>query len=290
MDSTLPLLPRLKVRLKSFSYPHGPVLLSSVNFEVYHNECLVILGGSGVGKTTLLKILDGLLGSFHGEVLLDGVDIRKLRPKEIYSKMGLLFQNPDEQLFAPTVYEDVAFGPRNMGYSEEEVRERVYQALKLVELEGLASNPISQLSFGQKKRVALAGLLAMGHEILLLDEPTLGLDPLRERRFLNLLKHLQTTQGLTLVIATHQVDLVPEIANKVLVLHEGKVFYLGDPMGLFSKPQPLSEVYLRLPLISEVFVPLWEKGLIKRLPLTMAEAKKFMETLFISKYGSNILR
>jgi ABC-type cobalt transport system, ATPase component len=152
----------LVVKIRRFSYYGDAPLLQDVEFEVKAGECLVILGASGAGKTTLLKVIDGLLKDYEGEVFLDGQDIRKLKPKEIYSKMGLLFQNPDEQLFAPTVFEDVAFGPRNMGFDEEEVRRRVLQALDLVELSGFEGRSISQLSFGQKKRVALAGLLAMG--------------------------------------------------------------------------------------------------------------------------------
>jgi cobalt/nickel transport system ATP-binding protein len=194
--------------------------------------------------------------------------------------MGLLFQNPDEQLFAPTVFEDVAFGPRNMGFNEEEVRRRVLQALDLVELSGFEGRSISQLSFGQKKRVALAGLLAMGHEVLLLDEPTLGLDPIRERRFLKLLKRLQEERSITLVIATHQVDIVPEIADRVLILSEGKVFFLGPPEEIFGKPQPLEKVYLRPPLVGETFFPLWERDGLKKLPLTVEEGREILKRLF----------
>lgn len=270
---------RLVVKLKRFSYSGDAPLLQDVEFEVKAGECLVILGASGAGKTTLLKLIDGLLKDYEGEVFLDGQDIRRLKPKEIYSKMGLLFQNPDEQLFAPTVFEDVAFGPRNIGFDEEEVRRRVLQALDLVELSGFEGRSISQLSFGQKKRVALAGLLAMGHEVLLLDEPTLGLDPIRERRFLKLLKRLQEERSITLVIATHQVDIVPEIADRVLILSEGKVFFLGPPEEIFGKPQPLEKVYLRHPLVSETFLPLWKRDGLKKLPLTVEEGREILKRL-----------
>jgi cobalt/nickel transport system ATP-binding protein len=270
---------RLVVKLRRFSYSGDAPLLQDVEFEVKAGECLVILGASGAGKTTLLKLIDGLLKDYEGEVFLDGQDIRKLKPKEIYSKMGLLFQNPDEQLFAPTVFEDVAFGPRNMGFDEEEVRRRVLQALDLVELSGFEGRSISQLSFGQKKRVALAGLLAMGHEVLLLDEPTLGLDPIRERRFLKLLKKLQEERRITLVIATHQVDIVPEIADRVLILSEGKVFFLGPPEEIFGKPQPLEKVYLRHPLVGETFFPLWGRDGLKKLPLTVEEGREILKRL-----------
>ncbi len=278
---------RLVVKLRNFSYSGDAPLLQDVDFEVKAGECLVILGASGAGKTTLLKVIDGLLKDYEGEVFLDGQDIRRLKPKEIYSKMGLLFQNPDEQLFAPTVFEDVAFGPRNMGFDEEEVRRRVLQALDLVELSGFDGRSISQLSFGQKKRVALAGLLAMGHEVLLLDEPTLGLDSIRERRFLKLLKRLQEERSITLLIATHQVDIVPEIADRVLILSEGKVFFLGPPEEIFGKPQPLEKVYLRHPLVGETFFPLWERNGLKKLPLTVEEGREILKRLLSNNYLPN---
>ncbi len=278
---------RLVVKLRRFSYSGDTPLLQDVEFEVKAGECLVILGASGAGKTTLLKLIDGLLKDYEGEVLLDGQDIRRIKPKEIYSKMGLLFQNPDEQLFAPTVFEDVAFGPRNMGFDEEEVKRRVLQALDLVELSGFEGRSISQLSFGQKKRVALAGLLAMGHEVLLLDEPTLGLDPIRERRFLKLLKRLQEERSITLVIATHQVDIVPEIADRVLILFEGKVFFLGSPEEIFGTPQPLEKVYLRHPLVSETFLPLWERDGLEKLPLTVEEGREVLKRLLSNNSLSN---
>jgi cobalt/nickel transport system ATP-binding protein len=278
---------RLVVKLRRFSYSGDAPLLQDVEFEVKAGECLVILGASGAGKTTLLKVIDRLLKDYEGEVFLDGQDIRKLKPKEIYSKMGLLFQNPDEQLFAPTVFEDVAFGPRNMGFDEEEVRRRVLQALDLVELSGFEGRSISQLSFGQKKRVALAGLLAMGHEVLLLDEPTLGLDPIRERRFLKLLKRLQEERRITLVIATHQVDIVPEIADRVLILSEGKVFFLGPPKEIFGKPQPLEKVYLRHPLVGETFFPLWERDGLNKLPLTVEEGREILKRLLSNNSLAN---
>ena len=181
--------------IDAFDYPDGTPALRDVGMDIKNGEFVGILGSNGSGKTTLLKVIDGLLKPVRGRVLLDGVDIRKLSPKEIYSKVGLVFQNPDDQLFAPTVFEDVAFGPLNMGFSREEAAGRVMKALDDVDMEAYRDRPIHTLSFGQKKRICIAGLLAMGHAILLLDEPTAGLDPMGEYKMMRLLVKLNRERG-----------------------------------------------------------------------------------------------
>ncbi|HMN04009.1 MAG TPA: ABC transporter ATP-binding protein, partial [Geobacter anodireducens] len=154
---------RFSVDLKTYAYPDGTVALSDIRFQVARGEFCGILGSNGSGKTTLLKIMDGLIREYDGSVLLDGRDVRSLQPKDIYRTVGLVFQNPDDQLFAHTVFEDVAFGPRNMGFAEAEVKARVERALEAVDLAGAAAKQIHHLSYGQKKRACIAGLLAMGH-------------------------------------------------------------------------------------------------------------------------------
>jgi len=181
---------RLAVRLEAFKYPDGTKAMSAVDLDIRKGEFAGILGSNGSGKTTLLKIMDGLIQDIAGSVHLDGIDIRKLAPREIYRKVGLVFQNPDEQLFAATVTEDVSFGPLNMGFSRCETHEMIKKALRDVEMQEYGNKAIHNLSFGQKKRVCIAGLLAMGHEILLLDEPTAGLDPMGEYRMMRLLTEL----------------------------------------------------------------------------------------------------
>nr|MDA8423380.1 ABC transporter ATP-binding protein [Nitrospiraceae bacterium] len=168
---------RLSVTVDLFLYPDETRALSDVSLEIRKGEFAGILGANGSGKTTLLKLMDGLMKEYQGLVLLDGKDLRTLAPRDIYKKVGLIFQNPDDQLFAPVVFEDVAFGPLNMGLGQDEVARRVNAALTAVEMDGYAKKSIHHLSFGQKKRICIAGLLAMGHEILLLDESTAGLDP-----------------------------------------------------------------------------------------------------------------
>jgi cobalt/nickel transport system ATP-binding protein len=267
---------RLSVAIENFSYPDGTAALSDIRFDVTRAEFCGILGSNGSGKTTLLKAMDGLIKDYKGTVLLDGSNIAGLHPREIYRKVGLVFQNPDDQLFAHTVFEDAAFGPRNMGFTEEEVKQRVSGALASVEMADLAGKQIGALSFGQKKRVCIAGLLAMGHEILLLDEPTAGLDPMGEYRMMEILTRLNRSEGVTIVMATHSVDLVPLYLHRLHILSKGRIVRGGSPEEVFTAPSEMENVKLRLPHIAELFHRLKhdDKIPLGRVPLTIGEARR----------------
>jgi cobalt/nickel transport system ATP-binding protein len=273
MDNSLDNSLRLKVRLKRFSLGDD-FFLRNIDFELLSGEGIALLGASGAGKTTLLKVLDGLYKNYEGSILLYGREIRELKPREIYSKMGLLFQNPEEQLFAERVFEDVAFGPRNMGFNEEKIKKAVKEALELVQLSGFEERSIQSLSFGEKKRVALAGLLAMGHEILLLDEPTLGLDPILEKNFLELLLNLKR-RGYSFIIATHNVELVPYFADKVVVLKKGEMVFYGTPRELFTGFDDLPSLHLKSPIVTEIFSPYRDQ--IPDLPIKKEEAIELLK-------------
>ncbi len=267
---------RLDVEIGSFKYPDGTKALADLTLQIHGGEFVGLLGSNGSGKTTLLKVMDGLLKDYQGKVQLDGADIRKLSPKAIYRKVGLVFQNPDDQLFAPTVFEDVAFGPLNMGFAEEEVGRRVSAALQDVEMEGAAKKSIHNLSFGQKKRICIAGLLAMGHEILLLDEPTAGLDPMGEYKMMGLLTRLNREKGVTVVMATHSVDLVPLFLDRLYIMNKGRITRGGPPEEVFTAPEEMAKVKLRLPQIAELIYRLkHEDGMpFGKLPLTVGEARR----------------
>lgn len=267
---------RLSVQINSFKYPDGTQALSDIAVDVSHGEFIGILGSNGSGKTTLLKIMDGLMKDFEGSVYLDGVNIRKLSPKEIYKKTGLIFQNPDDQLFAPTVFEDVAFGPINMGFKEDEVITRINNALRDVDMQGYAKKSIHNLSFGQKKRICIAGLLAMGHEILLLDEPTAGLDPMGEYKMMNLLTKLNKEKRVTVVMATHSVDLVPLFLDRLYILSKGRIVRGGIPEEVFTAPDEMASVKLRLPQIAELIYKLRNEDNVpfEKIPLTIGEARR----------------
>ena len=280
---------RLFINLDTFTYPDGTIALSDIRFSVAKGEFCGILGSNGSGKTTLLKIMDGLIKDFSGTVTLDGKDVRKLHPRDIYRKMGLVFQNPDDQLFAHSVFEDVAFGPRNMGMPEPEVERRVRDALSSVEMEEYARKNIHALSYGQKKRACIAGLLAMGHEILLLDEPTAGLDPMGEYRMMELLMRLNRDNGVTIVMATHSVDLVPLFLHQLHILSKGRLVRGGTPEEVFTAPAEMESVKLRLPHIAELIYCLRHEDRLpfSRLPLTVGEARREMVEMMEKKLGKN---
>jgi cobalt/nickel transport system ATP-binding protein len=267
---------RISAHIEEFRYPDGTVALAEIRLEVARGEFCGILGANGSGKTTLLKIMDGLVRDYRGEVLLDGRNVLKLHARDIYRTVGLVFQNPDDQLFAVTVFEDVAFGPRNMGFAEDEVARRVAAALAQVELTELAAKNIHAMSFGQKKRACIAGLLAMGHEILLLDEPTAGLDPMGEYRMMELLTKLNREHGVTIVMATHSVDLVPLFLHRLHILSRGRLVRGGTPEEVFTAPAEMAEVKLRLPHIAELIHRLKHEDRLPfgRLPLTIGEARR----------------
>lgn len=269
-------LTRLSVNINSFKYPDGTLALSDISLNIKKGEFIGIIGSNGSGKTTLLKIMDGLYKDYTGNVFLDGMDIRKLSPKEIYKNIGLIFQNPDEQLFAPTVVEDVSFGPINMGFNEQEVTERVKEALKAVEMEGYEAKPIQTLSYGQKKRICIAGLLSMGHEILLLDEPTAGLDPMGEYKMMELLIKLKRDNGVTIVMATHSIDLVPLFLDRLYILSKGELIRGGTPEEVFTAPADMTRVKLRLPQIAELIYRLKNEDKIpfEKMPLTIGQARR----------------
>ena len=275
-------LTRLLLQDVNYTYPDGTRAISNISLSVAAGDFIGILGYNGSGKTTLLNVMDGLNKDFQGTVLLDGADIRGLSPKEIYKKMGIVFQNPDDQLFASTVREDVAFGPINMGFSKKESARRVTAALKDINMEDCAGKPIHHLSFGQKKKVCIAGLLSMGHEILLLDEPTAGLDPLGEYQMMSLLTKLNKEKGVTIVIATHSVDLVPLFINRLFVLSAGEIARSGTPESVFTAPEDMKGIRLRMPHIAELMYRLKHEDQLpfQNIPLTIGEARQEMLRLF----------
>jgi cobalt/nickel transport system ATP-binding protein len=220
--------------------------------------------------------MDKLLKGVEGDIFLCGTDIKSLSPKEIYKKVGLVFQNPDDQLFAPTLFEDVAFGPTNMGLGSKEVKKRVMIALNEIELTGLEKKSVHNLSYGQRKRACIAGLLAMGHETLLLDEPTAGLDPMGEYKMMHLLQKLNRESNVTVVMATHSVDLVPVFLDKLYILSKGRITRGGAPEEVFNAPEDMANIKLRLPHIAELIYKLKHEDKIhfERIPLTVGEARR----------------
>ena len=213
----------IEVQGLSYTYPDGTKAIRDLNLHIEKNKRVAVLGANGSGKTTLFYHFNGLILPQEGQVKIFGEEVSKENVKTIRQKAGLLFDNPDNQLFSTTVFNDIAFGPRNLGLDEKVVLERVQKAMDLVSINDLKHKAPYNLSLGQKKRVAIAGILAMEPALLLLDEPFSGLDPRSHKHFLNILDDLffkDTTQ----VISTHDVDMAYSWAEEVVILDKGKIF------------------------------------------------------------------
>ena len=269
---------RLALSGVGYKYPSGAWALEGIDLHVKHGEFVGVLGANGSGKTTLLNVMDGLLRDYEGSVRLDGQEVSKLSAREVYRTVGLVFQNPEAQLFGNTVGEDVAFGPQNMGFTSAEIKDRVAYALESVDMAEFAEAHINHLSYGQKKRICIAGLLSMGHEVLLMDEPTAGLDPMGEYRMMNLLTGLNRDKGVTIVMASHSVDLVPLFLSRLFILSKGRLKRGGTPEEVFTAPEEMAEVKLRLPHIAELIWKLKNEDNMEfdRVPLTVGEARRML--------------
>ena len=270
----------------SYAYPDGTKALDNVNFAVQKGENIAILGPNGAGKSTLLHQFNGLITPTSGSVLVLGKEVNKQNLTEIRQRVGLVFQDPDDQLFARTLGQDVAFGPTNLGLPKSEVEERVKWALEVTELKGLESKAPQNLSTGQKKRAAVAGVLAMKPEIMILDEPMANLDPRTATKILRLLLQLNKELGITLIIATHDVDLVPLFATKICILNKGKIILEGTPEEVFSQAETIRSLDLRLPRITHLFEILTKNNQVnagEHIPLTIGDARREIMELLESK-------
>ena len=273
----------LEVKNIKYSYDTNYQALKGVSLKVEKGEMVALLGKNGAGKSTLFLHLNGIFRPDEGKVIIDGEELKydKKSLLKFRQKVGIVFQNPDDQIFAPTVEEDVAFGPLNLGLPMEEVQDRVEQALVRVGMSGYEKTAPHHLSGGQKKRVAIAGILAMRPEIMVLDEPTAGLDPQGVVDLSILLRELND-EGITIIISTHDVDLVPTYAEKVCVLVDGLLIAEGTPKEIFSKPEILEQANLKVPIVTELFQKLESDGIdmSNDYPLTLDEARnKFLELL-----------
>jgi cobalt/nickel transport system ATP-binding protein len=224
-------------------YPDGTVALRDVSFTIHHGESVAVIGANGAGKSTLLLHLNGYLTPTAGEIRIGDFPITPKNLPEVRRTVGMIFQDADDQLFMPTVFDDVAFGPFNLGLSADDVRQRVSDVLEQVGAGHLRDKPPYHLSGGEKKRVAIATVLAMSPDILVMDEPTSGLDPYARRQLLGLLKDFRHTR----IFTSHDLDMVLELCERTIVLHQGAVRADGPTREIFSDDALLAACRLEKP-------------------------------------------
>lgn len=269
--------------------PFETIALDNINLDLEEGKFYALIGHTGSGKSTLIQHLNGLLKPTSGKIIVDDIDItdKKTVMSEIRKKVGLVFQYPEYQLFEETIEKDIAFGPNNLGLSEEEVLVRVKRAMLMVGLDYEKYKDLSpfEISGGQKRRVAIAGVVAMEPKVLILDEPIAGLDPRGRDAILKQLKMLHEEYKHTVILVTHSMEDVAEIAEEVIVMSDAKVIMKGTPREVFTKIDMLEEVGLGAPQITYLMRALKKKGLPVREDIfTVREAKEEIEK-YLAKGG-----
>lgn len=257
----------IKIENLNFVYQKGMPderkVLHDINIEIQDHDITAVIGHTGSGKSTLIQHLNGLIRPTSGKITINGTDITapKADLREIRKKVGMVFQYPEYQLFEETIYKDIAFGPKNMGLSDEEIESRVFEAMELVGLSReLKDRSPFELSGGQKRRTAIAGVLSMRPEIFILDEPTAGLDPHGRDSLLNRIETLYKNSNMTVIFVSHSMEEVARLAKHVIVMNNGRVFASGTVAEIFGLGYELQKIGLNIPQITQLTLKLRENG------------------------------
>jgi len=275
-----------------YIYDRGTEALKRISFQVKDGEFVVVMGPNGAGKTTLLLTTNGIIphsigGLMYGRVYIDSMDTSKHKIYELATKVGIVLQNPETQLFMPSVESELAFGPENLAVPREEIAERIKWALKITRLEGMENRSPHNLSGGQKQVVAIASVLTMRPEILVLDEPTSQLDPYGTNMVFSTVRELNKKYGITILMAEHKSEHIAEFADRIIILDKGKIVYEGTPHDAFSKYELFRELKIKLPQVSEVAHLLKQKGIMdpnEPTFITLDEAEKWFRENVNKKY------
>lgn len=272
----------LEAEAVEYSYPDGTQALRKIDMAVAKGQKVAILGSNGAGKSTLFLHLNGILRPASGKIRYNGRDVLYTAAglRELRTRVGIVFQDPDSQLFSASVLQEISFGPLNLGLEKREVKKRVLKAMAETEIEDLADKPTHMLSFGQKKRVAIADILAMTPEVIIFDEPTAWLDPRHAREFMQLLDHLATA-GRTIIISTHDVDVAYAWADNILIMNHGQIVASGVPTEVFRHPDSIIAADLALPWLVDMHGELRRRGWLK----PDAPLPRSKEALFASLGG-----
>jgi len=282
----------LEARDARYRYPGGQEAIKGISFHMRRGEKIALVGPNGAGKSTLLQMFNGMIRPTSGTMLFDNEPIRYDRPslRQLRKRVGYVLQNADRQIIAPTVYQDVAFGPANLGYDEQAVREAVATALRQVGLVGFERRPPHQLSGGEKKRVAIAGVLAMDPDVLVFDEPTSGLDPSGSEDLMELLDELNH-DGKTVIISTHDVELAYPWAERAILLAEGRIIREDVPDVAFGNTKNVRMAHLSVPTLLELSVELGKRGFAipDRKPRSVLDMVRIIESHLHNPYIPPVL-
>jgi cobalt/nickel transport system ATP-binding protein len=270
----------IETRDLCYSYPHSVRALEGINFIAPRNARIAVIGSNGAGKSTLFKHFNGIFKPTSGSVLIRGEPITKANIREVRKFVGIVFQNADDQIFSPTVEQDIAFGPTNLGLDEETIHHRVHEALKIVGIEELAERVPHHLSGGEKKRVAIAGVIAMEPEVLVLDEPTAGLDPQGVHDLIGFINSLSKKYGMTVIFSTHDVSLVAEVADYIYVMNKGRFVAEGNVEQIFMQPDMLKSMRLDVPVLPKLLRSLQKNGV----PVSMAYTYENVENALLQVF------
>ncbi len=276
------------VHIYSAGSPFESKALSEISFSIEEGEFVGLIGHTGSGKSTLIQHLNGLLKPTKGKIFINNLDItsKSVKLNEIRKKVGLVFQYPEYQLFEETIHKEVAFGPTNLGLSDSEINDRVKEALGIVGLEydKVKDRSPFELSGGQRRRIAIAGVLAMKPEVLILDEPTAGLDPRGRDEILAQIKELHTKYKITVILVSHSMEDIARLVDKIIVMDKGKIALIGTPREVFREADSLEDMGLGTPQITYLVRKLKEQGIsIRGDILTVEEAKNEILKLVRSK-------
>ncbi len=273
----------IETRDLTYTYPGKVTALHGINFCAPRNSRIAVIGSNGAGKSTLFKCFNGIFRPSSGSVLIRGEPITKANIREVRKFVGIVFQNADDQIFSPTVEQDVAFGPTNLGLDEETIHHRVEEALKLVGIEDLAHRVPHHLSGGEKKRVAIAGIIAMEPEVLVLDEPTAGLDPQGVHDLIAFINSLSRQYGMTVIFSTHDVSLVCEVADYIYVMNKGRFVAEGKIDEIFMQPELLKSVRLDVPVLPKMLGSLRKSGVPVPMAYNYEDAKRALIDTYTRK-------
>ncbi len=279
--------PIVSVKDVRFTYPAGVNAIKDVSFEIRQGERVALLGPNGSGKSTLILLIAGLFSPEKGEISVFGEKTSSKDFQKFRSRIGIVFQDPDDQLFTQSVIEDIEYGPRNLKLPEEDIKQRSVHVLEKMGIQHLKNRPPHRLSFGEKKKVSLATALVLKPEILILDEPTANLDLVSRRGLMETLNELNRA-GTTIIVSTHDVEALPELADRIIVISHGSLVGEGEIHAVLQDSKLLESSGLEPPTIVKMFMELKSLGLISQVPLTTAEGKEEIIKLLKNRGKKNL--